>query len=181
MISSVQLRTDGDRGPRFRVPSQRSAVARSAIAGTTTFPAPLSTVEHDTTLTGGLHCGHSSSDCDRSAQRVSISDRRDHERKLARPEGLEPSTPGLEGRCSIQLSYGRVDCMLLERQSAGPTPVIELAGLRQFRYSLSLFDRDLAQRSRWCARNDRTGEPEQRSVREAPGFSRNQETVWRRE
>jgi len=35
---------------------------------------------------------------------------------LARPEGLEPSTPGLEGRCSIQLSYGRVLCMLVERQ-----------------------------------------------------------------
>ena len=33
---------------------------------------------------------------------------------VARPEGLEPSTPGLEGRCSIQLSYGRVSCMLLE-------------------------------------------------------------------
>ncbi len=28
-------------------------------------------------------------------------------KRLARPEGLEPSTPGLEGRCSIQLSYGR--------------------------------------------------------------------------
>src|SRR5207344_1459966 len=28
-------------------------------------------------------------------------------RKVARPAGLEPATPGLEGRCSIQLSYGR--------------------------------------------------------------------------
>ena len=34
---------------------------------------------------------------------------------LARPAGLEPATPGLEGRCSIQLSYGRVVCMLRER------------------------------------------------------------------
>jgi hypothetical protein len=27
---------------------------------------------------------------------------------LARPAGLEPAATGLEGRCSIQLSYGRV-------------------------------------------------------------------------
>ena len=26
---------------------------------------------------------------------------------LARPAGLEPAAPGLEGRCSIRLSYGR--------------------------------------------------------------------------
>ena len=28
-------------------------------------------------------------------------------RRLARPAGLEPATLGLEGRCSIHLSYGR--------------------------------------------------------------------------
>lgn len=28
---------------------------------------------------------------------------------MVRPAGLEPATLGLEGRCSIQMSYGRIN------------------------------------------------------------------------
>ena len=37
---------------------------------------------------------------------------------MARLAGLEPATTGLEGRCSIRLSYRRIDWLI--RESGGP-------------------------------------------------------------
>lgn len=43
---------------------------------------------------------------------------------MASPEGFEPSTPGLEGRCSVQLSYGEYNlksvCRLYSRSFPFP-------------------------------------------------------------
>jgi hypothetical protein len=48
---------------------------------------------------------------DRACQRLraaSAARRRAEQFGMARPAGLEPATHGLEGRCSVRLSYGRM-------------------------------------------------------------------------
>ena len=41
---------------------------------------------------------------------------------LARPAGLEPAAPSLEGWCSIQLSYGRVPLWYADRRTLMHVP-----------------------------------------------------------
>ena len=49
--------------------------------------------------------------------------------KMARPEGLEPPTLCLEGRCSIHLSYGRIGSVNFRPFILRRIPVLTLLGL----------------------------------------------------
>ncbi len=62
---------------------------------------------------------------------------------MVRPAGLEPATLGLEGRCSIQMSYGRICFLLSEdlrlrsgrgREIRTPDPLVP----NQMRYQTAL-------------------------------------------
>ena len=61
--------------------------------------------------------------------------------KLARPTGIEPATVGLEGRCSIRLSYGRIVSRWVARRVGRGrgirTPDILLP--KQARYQTALY------------------------------------------
>jgi hypothetical protein len=48
---------------------------------------------------------------------------------MARPEGIEPPTLCLEGRCSIQLSYGRVGYVDSKSIITGSDTILDLLNL----------------------------------------------------
>ena len=54
---------------------------------------------------------------------------RNRSREVARPAGLEPATLGLEDRCSILLSYGRIfEINNLRNEGAAVTVTVMAAG-----------------------------------------------------
>ena len=55
---------------------------------------------------------------------------------MARPAGLEPATLGLEGRCSIQMSYGR---MLVKRGRGREIRTPDILHPKQARYQTALY------------------------------------------
>jgi hypothetical protein len=58
---------------------------------------------------------------------------------MARPAGLEPAATGLEGRCSIQLSYGRTGelypfCSGYDVACSGANRVLEIRDVHADRF-----------------------------------------------
>ncbi len=73
------------------------------------------------------------------------------QRRVARPAGLEPATVGLEGRCSIQLSYGRSRHL---RSSRSPRQILTslLVGVEGFEPPTSCSQSRRATRLRYTPR-----------------------------
>jgi hypothetical protein len=69
---------------------------------------------------------------------------------MARPAGLEPATLGLEGRCSIRLSYGRIFCDdLLLANLPGLCRKNDLVGVERFELPTSCSQSRRATRLRY--------------------------------
>ena len=79
---------------RHTMPSAQAAGKRGRGAGRTSVSQSLRLTGHSVRRTFAEGVAH-------------VGTIGDFPSKLARPAGFEPATPGLEGRCSIQLSYGR--------------------------------------------------------------------------
>jgi hypothetical protein len=58
---------------------------------------------------------------------------------MARPAGLEPATPGLEGRCSIRLSYGRFIKLVGVERFELPTHCSQSSCATRLRYTPTRF------------------------------------------
>jgi hypothetical protein len=68
--------------------------------------------------------------------------------QLARPAGLEPATPGLEGRCSVRLSYGR---------SVVPTALVTgMVGVERFELPTHCSQSSCATRLRYTPKDPKT-------------------------
>ena len=76
---------------------------------------------------------------------------------MARPKGLEPLTLGLEGRCSIQLSYGRLATNWyepLESHEPMSGPKKKVVGVERFELPTSCSQSRRATRLRYTPLDD---------------------------
>lgn len=78
---------------------------------------------------------------------------------MARPAGFEPATLGLEGRCSIQMSYGRIKNILSRKYQ-----IFEVVGAERFELPTLWSQTRCATRLRYAPTFRRTDIPEEGEI-----------------